>query len=74
MGTNTSGKCKKTELSLIGTLLSVAKNTWHQYKNEKKEIHQRKKSRIKKTVGNGLSYCSIFFMKSEKLGSYSPKP
>ena len=34
------GKVGKSVVD-IGTLLSVAQNTWHPYKNEKKSVHQR---------------------------------
>ena len=37
-------KVKKLDLDFIGTLLSVAQNTRHQYLNKKNEIHQRGKS------------------------------
>ena len=47
MGTNTSGKFKKN-LALIGTLLSLAQNMWHQYKNEKNINSSKDKSRKKK--------------------------
>ena len=44
MGTNTSGKCKKkSELALIGTLLSVAQNPGHKYNNDKNKTHKREK-------------------------------
>ena len=47
MGTNTSGKFKKN-LALIGTLLALAQNMWHQYKNEKNINSSKDKSRKKK--------------------------
>ena len=54
---------KKSELALIGTLLSVAQNTWHKQKRKKlnSSKEEKRKNMLQVTV-------PIFFylMKSEK--------